>query len=218
MDPDTPPATPTREELVAQLTGLLDTLHTPEEADRQLAAVVDALRRTAAAVPERAAQLEAVVAGSSLLFDPVPRAAIAQARRRAERRRRLLATGAYDIDALAELRGSSTTAASTWLARMRDAHRLISVTGPGGRVWVPGLLLDTTSDPAGPLSGTADVLGPLLEAGMGSWAIWVWLTTRSSWLDGEVPGELLATMPARAADGARRFAAQRAATDQQAVA
>lgn len=198
-----------REELFAQLAAHLDVLHTAEETDRQLEAAVAALAELAEQASTSTSELAALLAERTLLFDPVPHAKVAQAQRRASRRRKLLASGAYDIDALAKLRDSSTTAASTWLGRMRDAGRLVSVTGPDQKVWVPALLVDTSDIPAGPHDGVENVLTPLLQVGMDGWAVWVWLTTPSSWLDGAVPAELLATDTARVADGARRFVGHR---------
>lgn len=197
-----------RDELLAQLTAHLDALHSRDEANRQLADVVDALRRAVDEAADATAELDQMFARTPLV-DPVPRAVVEQAVRRTERRRRLLATGAYDIDSLATLRAADTSATHTWLGRQRSAHRLISVTGPDQRVWVPALLIDTTDLPAQPVNGGAGTLEPLAIAGLDGWAVWVWLTTPSGWLDGEVPGDLLRTDPDRVADAARRFAGQR---------
>jgi hypothetical protein len=45
----------------------------------------------------------------------------------------------------------------------------------------------------------------LRAAGMGNTSLWVWFTSSSSWLDGEIPAEVLKSDPARVIAAARRF-------------
>jgi hypothetical protein len=130
--------------------------------------------------------LELLLADLDVL-DPVPHASVWQAQQVAETRNRLLASGAWSIEALAEARGTERSSIRTWLARHRTADRLISV-AVRGEVHVPALLLDEAADP---YEGIERVLRPLREAGMDPWAVWVWLDSPSSWLDGERPADLL---------------------------
>jgi hypothetical protein len=140
------------------------------------------------------------------LLDPVPAATLAQSRRRAAHRSRLLASGALSIAALAAPRATTTSAISTWLSRKRASRHLVSISDADGRTWVPALLLDL--DEAEPWPDNPSVLTPLVDAGLDGWAVWTWLTTPSPWMDGAVPGELLGSDDVeRAADAARRFAA-----------
>lgn len=174
--------------LVQQVTELA------EQLDLDVATVAQALPRLAAlaaAQGRRAGRAREDVVASLLadldLLDPLPAASVAQARRTAARRNRLLASGAWSVAAIAEARDMRLASARTWIKRHRDAHRLVSVTVQG-EAYVPGLLLD---DIAEPLTGIEQVLAPLVEAGMDSWAVWVWLDTPSGWLDGARPADLL---------------------------
>lgn len=140
-------------------------------------------------------------------FDPVPAATIGQARRLAEHREKLLASGAYSIDALTRLRGAaSESAMRTWLARRRQAHELFSVTYEGGTL-VPAFQLDAAGDP---IRALAPVLAALGAAGLEGWAVWTWFTASSAWLGGRVPLDVLAAEPERVADAARRMASNAA--------
>lgn len=143
------------------------------------------------------------------VVDPVPRASVAQARRVAETRNRLLAAGAWTVAAVAEVRGVAKSTARSWIARQRRANRLVSVT-VRGETYVPALLLDEAAEP---YAGTEAVLGPLRQAGMDAWAVWVWLDAPSSWLDGHRPADLLARSATdRAAEAARCQAANATST------
>jgi hypothetical protein len=139
--------------------------------------------------------------------DPIPAETVAQARRLARQRERLLATGAYTTEAMRELRGdekSSTT--HTWLSRRRKANELFTVTHNNSTL-VPAFQLD---DEGRPRKAVAEVLEALAPAQLGEWATWSWFTSTSPWLGGAVPAEVLATDPARVAHAASRFASNAA--------
>lgn len=171
---------------------------------------LDRLQRLLSAVAEvqageaenqRGALLKAMMAAG---VDPVPAETVAQARRLARQRDRLLAAGAYTTHALQELRGDSAASATrTWLARRRAGGELFTVTHDGSTL-VPVFQLD---DEARPRPEIAAVLGALAPTRLGGWAIWTWFTAGSAWLGGTSPIDLLDTDPERVATAAARFAA-----------
>lgn len=134
----------------------------------------------------------------------VPQPVVEQAHRVAARRRRLVEHGAWSVSDLAEVREASVSAVHTWLGRQRDADRLFTVSA-GRETYVPALLLDEAAEPYEELE---QVLGPLKQAGMDPWALWVWFDTPSGWLDGQRPADLIAAGEvARVARAARDKAA-----------
>lgn len=156
----------------------------------------------------RASLVEALQ-GDLGLIDPLPRASISQARRTAELRNRLLASGAWAVPALAEVRDVTEGTARTWLKRQRDAHRLVTVT-VHREVYVPAVLLDEAAEP---WPGVEAMLEPLVDVGMDGWAVWAWLDTPSSWLGGERPADLLAGGDVSRAARAATAKASTAASD-----
>lgn len=136
-------------------------------------------------------------------LDPVPADTVAQARRLARERDRLLASGAYDVPALQQLRGDSKEATTrAWVARRRKAGRLL-VLSHDGALLVPAFqLADADVRPA-----LAPVLTALTAAGLSGWAAWTWLTTPNAGLDGDVPADVLPQEPARVRRAAESFAA-----------
>jgi hypothetical protein len=188
--------------LVAQLA--LPPPQMAEAAERLLAMA----RSQAAHSAEARDRLLDVLMADLEVLDPVPHASVSQARRVAETRNRLLAGGAWTVSALADARDSSRSAVHTWLARQRAANHLISVTVRGD-TYVPALLLDEAAEP---FPNVSTVLGPLRQAGMNPWAVWVWLDSPSAWLDGDRPASLLAKdETGRAALAAQAQAANSAA-------
>lgn len=123
------------------------------------------------------------------VLDPIPHAAVAQARRIASRRNHLLASGAWSIARLTEVRDARRATVRTWVTRQRAAARIFTVTA-GGETWVPALLLDAATDVH---PGSQRAIRPLRDAGMDPWALWVWFDSPSTWLDGDRPADLLAT-------------------------
>lgn len=137
-------------------------------------------------------------------LDPVPADTVAQARRLARERDRLLASGAYDVPALQQLRGDSKEATTrAWVARRRKAGRLL-VLSHDGALLVPAFQLaaDAEVPPA-----LAPVLSALAVAGLSGWAAWTWLTSANAGLDGDIPAEVLSREPARVRRAAESFAA-----------
>lgn len=157
--------------------------------------------------PETRRQLIDTLTVDLDVLDPVPHATVAQARRVAETRNRLLSSGAWTVAALAEARGVPESTVRTWLARQRAADRLVSVT-VGGEAYVPAVLLDATAEP---YHDAESLLRPLRESGMDPWAVWLWLDSPSAWLDGERPADVLTRGEvAQAATAARAQAANTA--------
>ncbi len=153
---------------------------------------------------ERRAQLVRAMMNSDI--DPVPAATLAQARRLALQRERLLASGAYDMAALQATRNDASRAATrTWLARRRKAGQLFTVSLDGATL-LPAFQLDPDGTPR-PV--VADVLACLARAGLGPWEIWTWFRAASTWLDGRRPVDVL-DHPERVVRAAHRFASNAA--------
>jgi hypothetical protein len=140
-------------------------------------------------------------------LDPVPAATIGQARRLADHRGKLLASGAYTMAALTQLRAAASESSTrTWLTRRRHAHELFSVTHDGATL-VPAFQFDESAEP---LPGLRPVLIALDEAGFEGWAVWTWFRATSGWLGGRRPVDLLASDPDRVAAAARHMASNAA--------
>ncbi len=179
-----------------------------EDAAEDLRRVVVHLQTSDANVGRARDRLVDMLMVDTDLLDPIPTATMAQSRRQAAHRSRLLASGALSVAALAEARETTESAINTWLSRQRKGHLLVTVKDGDGRTWVPAVLLDTSGTYPEPWKDNDRVLRPLVHAGLDGWATWTWLTTPSPWLDGQVPGELLGTSHLdRAADAAQRFTA-----------
>ncbi len=137
---------------------------------------------------------------SILDVDPIPRAAVDQARRRARLRAALLSQGAHTYRALAEGRGSNEAAVRQFVRRARRKNLLFTVFHDG-KTLVPAFLLDEDLEPKRFYRGAIDVL---TTAGEDSWALWAWFTTPSGWLDGQVPVQLAVSDAERVTEAARR--------------
>lgn len=120
-------------------------------------------------------------------IDPVPHAAVANALRIRELRARLLESGAHNYESLARGRNCTIDAARQSVSRARAKHQLITVQHEE-RTFVPQFLLDAVLDP---IPGFAPIIARLAEVGEREWAAWTWLVTPSSWLDGEIPAEMV---------------------------
>lgn len=127
-----------------------------------------------------------------------------QVQRVAVVRDRLLHEEGYETyESLGTLRGTTASAARTWVARQRGGDRLFTVE-VRGRTCIPSVqLLD-----GGSLDEHVSALvTTLLDAGLDGWGLWAWLTTPSSRLSGEVPAVVARSDPQRAALAARRHGA-----------
>lgn len=133
-----------------------------------------------------------------------PSSSVRQTERVAAHLSALLATPVCTYTGLATLRGAAESSARTWITRQKRGHRVFTVTY-NGRTLIPLFQLTDAGDSRDDL---ADVLRPLLEAGLDGWAVWSWLTQPSNLLSGEVPETVARTSPARASTAARRFAAR----------
>lgn len=177
-----------------------------------LADASEALRLLAAA---RRLQFKRGFTATSLILQTMadadleltPPAAIEQARRQADHRRRLLATPVYTYETLGELLGHSNLSATrTWVSRKRDSMQLFTVKSDTKLgVVIPAFQLD---DEGKPRKDLAPILRILLSAGVDSWALWTWLVGGTPLLSGGVPVELLETDRERTQLAAERFAAR----------
>lgn len=151
----------------------------------------------------RAGLLSQLVVETSESLSP---ASMAQANRDAARRNRLLATPHFSYEELSALRGDrSVNATRTSVSRARSARRLFTVPLPRKGVVIPAFLLDQDGQPRPELE---PLLAPLMDAEMGPWQMWTWLTEPAAALSGLVPLEAAAD-PAtaeRAARAAHRLA------------
>lgn len=149
--------------------------------------VVAALEQGRSVSEARGRLLDVLLDGLDLRGS-VPQPVVDQAHKVAARRRRLVEEGAWSVADLADVREVTVGAVHTWLGRQRDADRLFTVSS-GRETYVPALLLDEAAEP---YEGLDEVIGPLKQAGMDPWALWVWLDTPSGWLDGHRPADLIA--------------------------
>lgn len=144
---------------------------------------------------------------TAALPDSVSPASLSQATREAAHRQRLLQTPTYTYEDLRLLRGDASIGATrTAVSRMVDRRLLFTVPVANRRVVVPAFLLNDEGRPRPELT---PILAPLVDAGVGSWQIWTWLTSPTALLSGAVPADLAGdpgTAP-RAAAAAGRFAA-----------
>lgn len=99
----------------------------------------------------------------------------------------LLRSGtAITVSQLAEATGRNDDTARRWVARKRDANRLVTVTLHDGTLLIPTVQLDEAFDLD---EEVVDRTQRLIEYGMGPWAIWDWWQTPNGWLGGDVPAD-----------------------------
>ncbi|WP_188894367.1 hypothetical protein [Microlunatus endophyticus] len=150
-----------------------------------------------------AANLIEVMAEADL--DLTPPAAIEQARKQADRRRRLLASPVYTNETLGELLGHSQPSTTrTWVSRKKAERRLFTVK-IGNQVIIPAFQLNAEGKPRAEL---APILDALLGAGVDGWTLWTWLVVGTPLLSGGVPVDLMSTEPTRVRRAAQRFASR----------
>lgn len=116
-------------------------------------------------------------------------AAVRQAELVRRARARLLGSGtAVTVDEIASATDRHEGSVRKWLARHRNAGRLISVIHD--RVgYIPSFQLDEAFDLD---PDAADVVARLTSAGLSGWAIWRWATSPNGWLFDRTPAEELA--------------------------
>lgn len=144
---------------------------------------------------------------TAVLPDSVSPASLRQATREAAHRQHLLQTPTYTYEDLRLLRGdTSVQATRTAVSRMVAKRILFTVPVANRRVVVPAFLL---TDEGRPRPELAPILAPLMDAGVGPWQLWTWLTSPTGLLSGGVPADMAADPEEapRAAVAARRFAA-----------
>lgn len=129
--------------------------------------------------------------------------AVANAMRISQFRRRLLATGACTAADIAKGRSITPGAARKWISRAVASHDVFVVKHEGSTL-VPLFLLDDAFETR---SAFHDVLVELASVGDNGWSTWTWLATPSSWLDNQVPLELIQTDAGAVVTAARRRAA-----------
>ncbi len=175
--------------LLEEVVDLADRLQvSPEAVASAWERVVAAALEQGRSLSEARGRLLDVLLDGLDLRGSVPQPVVDQARKVAARRRRLVEEGAWSVADLADVRDVTAGAVHTWLGRQRDADRLFTVSS-GRETYVPAVLLDEAAEP---YEGLDEVIGPLKQAGMDAWALWVWLDTPSSWLDGQRPADLIA--------------------------
>lgn len=126
-----------------------------------------------------------LLAGAPVVAPVLDTAAAAHATLVNRARSALLESGtAITVSQLADATGRSDDTARRWVARKRDANRLVTVTLHDGTLLIPTVQLDEAFDLHEQL---ADRTQRLVEYGMGSWAIWDWWQVPNGWLDGKAP-------------------------------
>ncbi|MFS3128789.1 hypothetical protein ACLM5J_10330 [Nocardioides sp. Bht2] len=111
-----------------------------------------------------------------------------QVARQAKVREQLTATPSHSYESLAELRGESVNATRFFVHKGADEHRVLLVRLEE-KLLIPAFQFDAAGAPRTEL---ADVLTPLLVAGMDPWQAWGWLTGPAALLGGAVPAEAAA--------------------------
>lgn len=139
-------------------------------------------------------------------LNPVPPAAIEQARKVAERRISLLKGGAFTYPALAAGRRSTLPAIRQWVRRAQAKNSLFVVKHDGENI-VPAFLLD---EELAPRSAARPAIAALRGAGEDGWALWAWFVTPSGWLGGTTPAEKLLVEPDLVKEAAERRASNAA--------
>lgn len=131
-----------------------------------------------------------------------PPASLRQAQRLASLRDALLSTPVYTYKSLAEIRGERESSTRTWVSRKRNDHCVFSVPHDG-RALIPAFQFTELGSLRDEL---ADVLRPMLDAGVDGWTLWHWMTSPTSLLSGEIPEKTARTAPERVVLAAQRFA------------
>lgn len=105
----------------------------------------------------------------------------------AARARLLTSATAVTVEQIAAATGRDPGTVRRWIARHRDAGRLVTVTHDG-LLLVPAVQLDEVF---GLDDQVAEIVDRLVAHGMDGWAVWHWLETPDTWLDGASPAQRL---------------------------
>lgn len=105
-------------------------------------------------------------------------------------------------ESLAALRDATESSTRTWVARQRTAGRLVTVEVQG-QTLIPAIQLTEDGALDRPV---AQLVEPLVAAGLGSWGVWSWLTAPDRRLSGDVPAKIVHEEPERALRAAQRHA------------
>jgi len=128
-----------------------------------------------------------------------------QLQRSASLRKELLeGQGAESYATLAQLRGSQEGSVRTWVSRKRKRNELFTVQVQGQSL-IPSVQLTSAGEFEPQI---AEILRPLLTAGMDGWEVWVWLANPTGLLSGEVPADVARKNITRAHKTAQRYAAE----------
>jgi hypothetical protein len=164
-----------------------------------------AVREPVAAMPasETARPGGAALLGVIDLLTPdlrVPSAAgVAQARRNAVARTELAQEfGLLTSREVADLAGSRARNRAALANRWTQEGRVFAVPHAGQYLW-PGFQFDAQGQP---LPVVSEVVA-ILAGDLPPWPLALWFTSRSGWLDGRRPADLLATEPAAVVEAAR---------------
>lgn len=111
-----------------------------------------------------------------------------QVARQAKVRELLTVTPTHTYESLAELRGDSVNAARFFVHKGSDENRVLLVRLEE-KVLIPAFQFDAAGAPRDDL---AEVVTPLLAAGMDPWQVWGWLTQPAALLGGAIPAEAAA--------------------------
>jgi hypothetical protein len=130
----------------------------------------------------------------------VPSAAgVAQARRNAVARTELAQEfGLLTSREVADLAGSRARNRAALANRWTQEGRVFAVPHAGQYLW-PGFQFDAQGQP---LPVVSEVVA-ILAGDLPPWPLALWFTSRSGWLDGRRPVDLLATEPAAVVEAAR---------------
>lgn len=116
-------------------------------------------------------------------------AAVENARLVNAARAALLTSGtAVTVDTIADATGKQPDTVRRWVARLRKAARVVTVTHDG-QVYVPTFQLTAAFDDVDERAGA--IVGQLVDYGMDGWAVWDWFLTANPWLGGDRPVDRL---------------------------
>ncbi|MDY7092423.1 MAG: antitoxin Xre/MbcA/ParS toxin-binding domain-containing protein [Acidobacteriota bacterium] len=126
--------------------------------------------------------------------------ALAQARRSAVARVELAQEfGLFSSAQVADLAGSTAKNRAALANRWKQEGRVFTVPHRGQQLW-PGFQFDTDGQP---LTVIEDVLGIFEGSGVSPWAMALWFTGPSGWLDGRRPVDLLESEAEAVVEAAR---------------